>query len=106
MPDFLPDEIRSASVTRQSNSRKDLPDGNLKNFIDANLQPDSSDLYAATLEMMERCLLTRVLRATCGNQSKSAELWGITRGSLRSKIHALGISIDQNISVPENPSES
>ncbi len=43
--------------------------------------------------MMEQYLLTRVLRETDGNQSKTAEQLGITRGSSRNKIHSLGISI-------------
>jgi two-component system nitrogen regulation response regulator GlnG len=54
----------------------------------------SHDLYAEGLEMFERYLLTRLLREADGNQSKTAEQLGITRGSLRYKIQALGISID------------
>jgi DNA-binding NtrC family response regulator len=54
----------------------------------------SRDLYAETLEMMERYLITRVLRETEGNRSQAAERLGITRGSLRHKIRSLGIAIE------------
>ena len=55
----------------------------------------SSDIYAESLEMMERKLLVKILAQTSGNQSQAAELLGITRGSLRTKIRSLGILIEQ-----------
>ncbi len=51
---------------------------------------------------MERMLLTAVLRNTEGNQSKAAEILGITRGSLRNKIRQLGISIDHTINLQDS----
>jgi two-component system nitrogen regulation response regulator GlnG len=52
---------------------------------------------------MEKYLLTRVLRVTEGNQSKAAMMLGITRGSLRNKIHSLGIPIGQLVTVETMP---
>ena len=49
--------------------------------------------------MMERYLLTRVLRETGGNQSLAAKMLGITRGSLRNKIRSLRLSIDHVVTV-------
>jgi two-component system nitrogen regulation response regulator GlnG len=43
-------------------------------------------------------LLTKVLCATDGNQSKAAKILGITRGSLRTKIRSLGIAIERVVS--------
>jgi DNA-binding protein Fis len=43
------------------------------------------------LERVERALLVRVLGHTGGNQSRAAELLGITRGSLRFKLRSLGL---------------
>jgi two-component system nitrogen regulation response regulator GlnG len=54
---------------------------------------------------MERTLLTVVLRSTEGNQSKAAEILGITRGSLRNKIRQLGISIDHTINLQDSPTD-
>lgn len=45
--------------------------------------------------MMELKLPTKILGQTSVNQSKAAELLGITRSRLRTKIRSLGIMIDQ-----------
>ena len=66
-------------------------------FLDDRLRAGSQDLYAEALAVMERSLLTRVLRHTSGNQVQAAKLLGITRGSLRTKIRTLGIRIDRSV---------
>jgi two-component system nitrogen regulation response regulator GlnG len=70
----------------------------LDSFVQTRIDTGSNDVYAETLDMMERNLLTRVLQHTNGNQSQAAEILGITRGSLRHKIRSLGIVIEQVIS--------
>ena len=55
---------------------------------------------------MERTLIATVLQNTQGNQSKAAEILGITRGSLRNKIRLLGICIDHRIKLQDNSSTS
>ena len=64
-------------------------------FVQNRIDEGSSDIYAESLEMMERKLLVKILAQTSGNQSQAAELLGITRGSLRTKIRSLGILIEQ-----------
>jgi two-component system nitrogen regulation response regulator GlnG len=94
LAEALPDEIRSGP--RQPAPRPVVGQnsaGNLERLIDSRLQARSTALYAETLEAMELCLLTRVLKWTDGNQSQAARILGITRGSLRNKIHALNIRI-------------
>ena len=66
-------------------------------FLDDRLRAGSQDLYAEALAVMERSLLTRVLRHTGGNQVQAAKLLGITRGSLRDKIRTLGITIARSV---------
>ena len=66
-------------------------------FIAERLEVNAEDLYAEALQAMERHLLTRVLRHTAGNQVQAAKILGITRGSLRTKIRALGISIERSV---------
>jgi len=67
----------------------------LASFVDERLAADSDNLYQESLHMLERYLLTRVLRETQGNQSKAARRLGITRGSLRNKMRDLGIQVGQ-----------
>lgn len=96
-PDFLPD---------LSSRLSDKPQAAVAlaawgDFIDAQLAGGGGNLYAEALEAMERQLLTRTLRYTGGNQLQAAKLLGITRGSLRAKIRALGISIDRYVSMED-----
>jgi two-component system nitrogen regulation response regulator GlnG len=58
-------------------------------------------MYAASVEMMERYLLTRVLRHAQGNQSQAARMLGITRGSLRNKMRALRIQVGSTVQMDE-----
>ena len=66
-------------------------------FLDERLRDGSQDLHAEALTLMERSLLTRVLRFTRGNQLQAAKILGITRGSLRTKIRTLGITIERSV---------
>ncbi|OWK38715.1 sigma-54-dependent transcriptional regulator [Fimbriiglobus ruber] len=74
-------------------------------FIAERLEAGSHDLYAECLTLMERQLLTRALQRTGGNQLRAAEILGITRGSLRHKLRALGLSIERSVSADDEPGE-
>ena len=101
--DFLPEEVRGASGKGSASGGEDsdLPFADLEGFIDERLRTGSEDLYAESLLLMEKSLITRVLRHTSGNQSQAARILGITRGSLRNKVRALGIMIGQVVSVDD-----
>jgi two-component system nitrogen regulation response regulator GlnG len=72
-----------------------LPD--LDRYIGERLAGAPEDLYAECLNLMERQLITRVLQHTGGNQVQAARILGITRGSLRTKIRALKITIERSV---------
>ncbi|MFH5802540.1 sigma-54-dependent transcriptional regulator [Alienimonas sp. DA493] len=78
------------------------PPSDLRPLLDAALAENSEDIYADSLELMERYVVTRILDRTGGNQSRAAKLLGITRGSLRNKIRGLGITIEQVIGSDED----
>jgi two-component system nitrogen regulation response regulator GlnG len=69
----------------------------LDRFVQERIAAGSEDLYADCLAHMERRLLTRVLQHTGGNQVQAARILGITRGSLRTKIRALNITIGRAV---------
>jgi two-component system nitrogen regulation response regulator GlnG len=89
-----------------SPSADQLPESDLAAFVELRIDLDTKALYAESLELMERYLITRVLRETGGNQSLAAKMLGITRGSLRNKIRALRLSIDHVVTVPNVPAGS
>jgi two-component system nitrogen regulation response regulator GlnG len=96
IPDFLPEVVREASLPRVF-AVSDESSSNLQPLVESRLQAGSTNLYAETVELMERYLITQVLRATEGNQSHAALVLGITRGCLRRKIRALKIGIRTSI---------
>jgi two-component system nitrogen regulation response regulator GlnG len=72
-----------------------------ESFVRERLQIGSQNLYAEALELMERTLIVKVLEHTQGNQLQAAKILGITRGSLRFKIRALGIAIGRSVSAED-----
>jgi two-component system, NtrC family, response regulator AtoC len=93
LPEFLPATVRSPAA-EQPASAGSL---DLDRFIEDRIAGGSEDLYAECLSQMERRLLSRVLQHTGGNQVQAARILGITRGSLRTKIRALNITIGRTI---------
>jgi two-component system nitrogen regulation response regulator GlnG len=102
LPDFLPDPVRLTSPSAAPSAPSaNTPPSDLRPFVDDCLRRGSEDMYAASVEMLERYLLTRVLRHVQGNQSQAARLLGITRGSLRNKMRSLGIQVGNTVKVDE-----
>lgn len=99
VPEFFPSELHEngSAQTPVTEAVESGQANDFQSFLRTLEATNSSDMYAESLEWMERLLLTRVLTVTEGNQSKAAERLGITRGSLRNKIRSLNISIDHVI---------
>jgi two-component system nitrogen regulation response regulator GlnG len=97
VPAFLPDEVRGKRSATPVLGDSGLPNSDLRPFIDEKLRGETTSLYADALEMMERYLITRVLQETAGNQTRASEILGITRGKIRDRIAAFGISLGKNV---------
>jgi len=67
-------------------------------FIDARIASGTSNLYSETIEEIERYLFAKALERTDGNQSRAAELLGITRGKVRDRIAFFGIQLGRAVS--------
>jgi DNA-binding NtrC family response regulator len=101
LPDFLPQAVTGKAkppVVKPADptGARDLLDWD--RFVSERYDDGSRDLYAECLAVMERQLFTRVLARTGGNQVKAAEALGITRGTLRTKLRALGLHVERTIS--------
>ncbi len=105
IPEFLPEEVRNYDGASQPEDADGLPPSDLKKLVDARISSQSTDLYGDALLLMEKYVITRCLRHAGGNQSKTARILGITRGSLRSKIRTLGISIDSVVHVGDEDAD-
>lgn len=102
--DALPEEIR-LGIKRDAGAAPATSEGTLERLVDDRLRAETNDLYAEALGAMEAFVLTRVLRLTGGNQSQAARILGITRGSLRNKIHAHSIQIANVVNIDEEAIE-
>lgn len=95
LPEHIPECVTEAPARPQREIAAPKLVDSLGQFIQERLRDGSSDLFAEAVERMERALLPAVLEHTHGNQSTAAKILGITRGSLRTKLRALGISVSQ-----------
>lgn len=100
LPEALPEEIQNLSKQPAVPKKPELDrDSDLSRFIDERFRSGSTNMYAETIEYVERYLLSRVLDETEGNQSQAAEILGITRGKIRDRIAAYDIQIDRKVSL-------
>ncbi len=100
VPDSIPGEVRQGKRPSAAPQKSRDDSGiDIASFINTRLRAGSTDLYAETLEIMEKLLLTRVLQHTGGNQTRASEILGITRGKIRDRIQTFGIRFDSNVLV-------
>ncbi|HEY7493582.1 MAG TPA: sigma-54 dependent transcriptional regulator [Candidatus Tectomicrobia bacterium] len=104
LPAFLPAALRTPKNLLAP--APDMPVPDWAPFLTARLHAGATDLYAEALAVMERQVLTQVLRHTAGNQLQAAQLLGITRNSLRHKLRALGITIERAVCAADDQSAS
>jgi two-component system nitrogen regulation response regulator GlnG len=96
LPEFLPDSMRRPANHNSASLAGDATDKaeGLASFIRQRLEAGSTALYAEVLEVADREVVAIVLAHTGGNLSQAARILGISRATLRSKLHALGLSAD------------
>jgi two-component system nitrogen regulation response regulator GlnG len=68
------------------------------------LQRGEDDVYRKVTQAVDRVVLEAVLRRVGGNQVHASELLGISRTTLRAKLHSLGLVIERSVR-PEPPGE-
>ncbi len=105
--DYLPAAV-AGQAANGTPEPADVSDGvfNWDEFVAGHIAEGTENLYAESLERMEREVLVRVLRHTDGNQLQAARLLGITRGSLRNKIRTLGITIARSVWSDDDQTDS
>ncbi len=99
----LPAELRSEqprtttvpAPVKQLNARDTMI---LERLVEQRLRAGSTNLYGEAVETLDEYVLAHVLRVTAGNQSKAAEILGISRRSLRQKRELLNIQIQTVVS--------
>jgi two-component system nitrogen regulation response regulator GlnG len=90
LAEFLPDTLRGGAGPGAAAPADGFAE--LSRFIGERLGAGTSDLHGEVIARVERQLLAEVMRHTGGNQSQAARVLGITRGTLRAKLAALGLA--------------
>jgi two-component system nitrogen regulation response regulator GlnG len=98
LPHFMPDAIRG-SRTRSTEDGAAPYSGlrAVEDYVQQQLQQPTESLYTEVINLVERQLLTAVLRHTNGNRVQAAKILGMTRSTLRSKMAALGINVGSSV---------
>ncbi len=82
----LKNENKLAEEANQRISIKDAVTQCVKRYFNDLGEQDASDLYQMVLNEVEPALLKSVMEHTKGNQSRSSEILGLNRGTLRKKL--------------------
>jgi len=104
MPEYFPFAFAMPEADKLSSAPMPLarPPLDWERFVAERLEAGSNEIYAESLSLMERQVLTRILQQTGGNQLRAAERLGITRSSLRHKLRSLGIIADRSFTAPDD----
>jgi DNA-binding NtrC family response regulator len=94
-PDCLPQSCLPASAQRAEPSAATAA-VNVADVVRDLLQQGRTDIYRQVTAVVDRVILEEVLRHVGGHQQQAAELLGISRMTLRSKLRVLGIVPDRS----------
>ncbi|MEW4526859.1 sigma-54 dependent transcriptional regulator [Maioricimonas sp. JC845] len=96
-PDSLPDEVTGRPWTGPAPALSDDDWSGLRHHIRQLLADGRADLNDAVHQDVDRVLLEEVLAHVEGHQTRAAELLGISRTTLRSRLQQLGLQIGKSI---------
>jgi two-component system nitrogen regulation response regulator GlnG len=92
VPEFLPAAIRrEATATGAQSGAAALTEADLTRFVRDRLAVGTTNLHEEYTALTERLLFLEVLAHTDGNLTQAAKVLGINRGTLRTKLEALGV---------------
>jgi two-component system nitrogen regulation response regulator GlnG len=63
------------------------------------LQAGSNDIHRELIDVVERQIIAEVLKYTAGNLTQAAARLGISRTTLRTRLEALGMSLERSASL-------
>ncbi len=95
-PECLPESCRREAAAAASGDRQ----FDLVKLLKSLLQAQEPELYRHVIAAVDRVMLEEVLRHVHGNQVEASQLLGISRTTLRSKLQALGMSVEKQV-LPE-----
>jgi two-component system nitrogen regulation response regulator GlnG len=104
LPAFLPQLKTDATTGSREPVGTREPSGALPDldaFIRDQIARDADDIYAETHRQVDKLLLVRALEQTGGNQREAAQLLGISRQTMRTKLRALGLTVNHALEIDD-----
>ncbi len=92
LPEFLPEHIARVSTSvamPPGNGTSDVTWDSLARDVQSAIEQSENGIYRLALEKFDRLLVTAVMNKTKGNQAAAAEILGLSRPTLRSKLRAM-----------------
>jgi nitrogen regulation protein NR(I) len=89
--DCLPATVRGVTAARSGATLDVLA------LVADLLRVGNTDIYRQVSQTVDRAVLAAVLEHARGNQSQASELLGISRTTLRAKLHALGLGVEKHL---------
>jgi DNA-binding NtrC family response regulator len=107
LPEFLSVELRPSgdSETETDVGPSPIPDADwhsLQQNVESWIASGETDVYRRTREQVDRLLILRAMQATGGNQLRVAEILGLSRVTLRSKLRSMGLSVEKVVTPVES----
>jgi two-component system nitrogen regulation response regulator GlnG len=105
LPDFLPMELHRNGQSDPAAPAQllELPDGDmqgLQKFVEMSLKAGETDIYRRARDFFDRFVILRAMQQVGGNQHRAAELLGLSRVTLRARLRALNLSVEQVVVSP------
>lgn len=105
VPSFLPQALQQTAQGTGLRTPADHPSQaagcgfDFAKLTQERLDAGSNDIHRELIGMAERAICTEMLRRMDGNLTQAAKRLGITRGTLRSRLESLGISLERTASL-------
>ncbi len=101
MPQFLPPDLHQVSLPEADSVSVPAVRPNdwqeLGAFVETAIARHEADVYRRSIERFDKQILSRALAQTNGHQANAATLIGVSRPTFRSKLRALGLSVEKNL---------
>ncbi len=104
LPDFLPPELHRHDRTEAAPAEPlDVPDGDmlgLQRFLDSAVKAGETDIYRRARDYFDRFVILKAMQQAGGNQHRAAEILGLSRVTLRARLRALNLAVEQVVVSP------